>query len=280
MRITVGSESSVRLVGHGIQVEADYLLLPGITVSPIAPVEDLDSPVGTIGEFRERLNISAMAPMANFSLEIEADRSGEMLAAKTWNALWLFYLLALACRRPVIPLYTAARYGNPRFGLANRNLIIRALGSVALLTTRELDWARDHADAFDALTRVDRFSRAMRAYGNAQYLFDDDAKIMLLWAGIEGLLGVDAELRRRISLHAAILHDGLAEAKVAYFNRIKKGYDVRSKVVHGASVSREVLRAGYKLADEVLVALLRKVVVLGRVPGVAELDDLAASASL
>jgi hypothetical protein len=143
-----------------------------------------------------------MAPMADFSLEIEAERSGEMLAAKTWNALWLFHLLALACRRPVIPLYTAARYGNPRFGLANRNLVIRALAPVTLATTLELDWARDHAGTFDAPTRVDRFSRAMRAYGNAHYLFDDDAKIMLLWAGIEGLLGLDAELRRRFSLHA------------------------------------------------------------------------------
>lgn len=41
MRITVGSGSKVRLVGHGIQVAEEYPLLAGITVSPVAPVEDL-----------------------------------------------------------------------------------------------------------------------------------------------------------------------------------------------------------------------------------------------
>ncbi len=36
----------------------------------------------------------------------------------------------------------------------------------------------------------------MRCYSNVHYLFDNDARIMLLWAGVEGLLDIDSELRR------------------------------------------------------------------------------------
>lgn len=278
--VSVGTGTSVRIVGHGILVEEDYFLSPEITVSPTAPAVESSFGSRTVRELRNNLNIMAMEGLADFSLRIDDPRGGDALAAKAWNALWTFYLLALACRRPVIPLYSVAEMGSPRFTLANRNLVIHRLPSVATASAGELDWAREHSEAFDALLKVDRFTRAMRAYGNAHYLFDDDAKIMLLWAGIEGLLGIDAELRRRIALHAAILHDGSPEDKAAYFARIKKGYDLRSKVVHGAGAGSEALRDGYELANEVLLGLLRKVVTLGHVPEAAELDDLAACASL
>jgi hypothetical protein len=103
---------------------------------------------------------------------------------------------------------------------------------------------------------------------------------MLLWAGIEGLLDIDGELRRRIAMHAAILHDGNAKEKADYFTKVKKAYDVRSRVVHGSGTDAKTLRSAYLLASDILVSLLRKVVTLGRVPTVAELDHLAVGASL
>lgn len=221
----------------------------------------------------------AMEPLANFSLHITEDESGHALAAKTWNALWIFHLLALACRRPVIPLYCAANHGT-RFTLANRNLVIHRLPSLAPASDADLDWATAHFDTFHALLGENRSQNAVRCYGNAHYLFDDDAKIMLLWAGIEGLLDVDSELRRRIALHAAILLDGTPAEKALYFERVKKGYDVRSRVVHGSSAKPEMLQQGSALAGEVLLTLLRKCVELGRVPSGAELDERAAGVSL
>jgi len=59
---------------------------------------------------------------------------------------------------------------------------------------------------------------AARAYGNAHYLFDFDTRIMLLWAGIEDLLSVDAELSRRLALYAALLHKGTPAEKIAHFD--------------------------------------------------------------
>jgi hypothetical protein len=268
----------VNLVGHGITVDAERVIAPGISVSPATPTNNSSFGSRTVGELRETLNLMAMEPIADFSLRIVDPEGGRALAAKAWNALWVFHLLALACRRPVMPLYCAANHGT-RFTLANRNLVIHRQPSVAAAGETDLHWASRYFDAFQGLLGENRFQNAVRCYGNAHYLFDDDAKIMLLWAGIEGLLDVDSELRRRIALHAAILLDGTPQEKKSYFARIKKGYDVRSRVVHGSGAKPEVLRDGYALAGEVLLTLLRKCVELGCVPSAAELDERAASVS-
>lgn len=279
MRINVGTSNFVHLVGHGITIAVECEIAPGIILSGQVPTNDSSFGSRTVGELRETLNVMAMEPLANFSLHITEGESGHALAAKTWNALWIFHLLALACRRPVIPLYCAANHGT-RFTLANRNLVIHRLLSLAPASDADLDWATAHFDTFHALLGENRFQNAVRCYGNAHYLFDDDAKIMLLWAGIEGLLDVDSELRRRIALHAAILLDGTPAEKALYFERVKKGYDVRSRVVHGSSAKPEMLQQGSALAGEVLLTLLRKCVELGRVPSGAELDERAAGVSL
>jgi hypothetical protein len=279
MRIDVGSAPFVHLVGHGITIGTERQIAPGITVSSQAPTNDSSFGSRTVGELRETLNVMSMEPLADFSLHITEEQGGQALAAKTWNALWIFHLLALACRCPVLPLYCAANHGT-RFTLANRNLVIHRLPSVGPASDANLDWAAKHFDTFHGMIGEDRFQNAVRCYGNAHYLFDDDAKIMLLWAGIEGLLDVDSELRRRIALHAAILLDGNPAEKARYFERVKKGYDVRSRVVHGSRAKPETLQQGYALAGEVLLTLLRKCVELGRVPTTAELDERAAGVSL
>lgn len=275
----VGTAGFVNLVGHGITIEAEREIAPGIIVSGQAPTNDSSFGSRTVGELRETLNVMSMEPLADFSLRIIDDNGAQTLPEKAWNALWIFHLLALACRRPVMPLYFAANHGT-RFTLANRNLVIHRLPSVAPAGDNDLSWATVHFDAFHGLLNENRFQKAVRCYGNAHYLFDDDAKIMLLWSGIEGLLDVDSELRRRIALRASILLDGTPAEKALYFERVKKGYDVRSRAVHGSIAKPEMLQQGYELAGDVLLTLLRKCVELGRVPSAKELDERAASVSL
>jgi hypothetical protein len=120
----------------------------------------------------------------------------------------------------------------------------------------------------------------MRCYGNAHYLFDPDTRIMLLWAGIEGLLSVDAELNRRLALYAALLHNGSTAEKIAYFKEVKNAYAIRSRAVHGGRATAETLRVGYQTSSNILMGLLVRCVELGRVPSTDELDALAVSQSL
>ncbi|MBI1198707.1 MAG: hypothetical protein GC203_12665 [Phenylobacterium sp.] len=219
-----------------------------------------------------------METLADFSLRIEHPDGGEVLAAKAWNALWVFSLLSLAFRSPIIPLYSYAQ--DQGFAIANRNLMIRPREAVLEPVPEFLAWAAASMERFDVVLADQRFQTAQRYYNNAHYLVDDDAKIMLLWAGIEGLLGVEAEISRRIALHAAILLDGSPDEKAATYQAVKKAYAARSKVVHGVGMDRAALSTAYRFASDLLAKVLRKIVDLGRVPTMAELDRVAASGSL
>ncbi len=275
--IAVGLGNEIHIVGHGLTVTEEFALAPGITLSPATAMQT-SSFASSTSQLQTHAAILTMEGLADFSLRVEHPEGGEALAARAWNALWLFSLLSLAFRSPVIPLYSHSK--GRGFAIANRNLVIQRLSRIHAAAPEPLAWAAASLDRFNSLLDNPQFQAAQRYYNNAHYLFDDDAKIMLLWAGIEGLLGVDAEISRRIALHAAILLDGTPEEKAALFLAVRRAYALRSKVVHGAGMDPKRLSFAYEFAGELLVNVLRKMVDLGRIPSIAELDRLATSASI
>jgi hypothetical protein len=278
--VTVGREATkVYIAGHGMAIDKPFDLANGISVSP--EVIKQEHPFGsrTGREFQTMAAVLATQRIATFSVVVEDTTGGEALAINGWNALWVFSLLALACRSPVISLYSASNDPLPCFSNANRNVFIRPL-SVVRPTDDDLRWARHHYTAFDDLLSEARFSSAQRYYNNSHYVVDHDARIMLLWAGIESLLDVDQELSRRIALHAAILFDGDQAQKTERFRQVKRAYAIRSKVIHGNAPSNQGLSDAAVFASEVLLGLLRKVVELGRLPTGTELDEVAARGSI
>jgi hypothetical protein len=87
-----------------------------------------------------------------------------------------------------------------------------------------------------------------------------------LWAGFEALLGVTAELRFRISaLLATYLRPPGAE-RLSLFRRLKKLYDVRSMIVHGAPVKDKAVVAHIQEVRGVLSELLCRITEGGRCP--------------
>ncbi|MGA0603917.1 hypothetical protein ACO2Q3_24635 [Caulobacter sp. KR2-114] len=275
--IAVGTGGSVFITGHGVAIADEFELSPGITLTPEVPRQTA-SFGSTVSQLPAHAALLVMETVADFSIRIEHSDGGEALAVKAWNALWLFSLLSLAFRAPIIPLYSYAK--GRGFAVANRNLMIRPRPKVLEPAAESLAWAAASVGRFDAVLADRRFRTAQRYYNNAHDLFDDDAKIMLLWAGIEGLLGVDAEISRRIALHAAILLDGTPDEKMATYQAVKKAYAARSKVVHGVGMDQAALSSAYDFASGLLVKVLRKIVDLGRMPTMAELDRVAASGSL
>ena len=276
--IAAGSGTDLYIVGHGLSVDREAEIADGLFLSPERPSAFDGSFGSTTSSFQLHAAMLSMERIATFSLRVEHAAGGPALAAKGWNALWLFSLLSLACRSPVVSLYSVAK-GRPEPSLANRNLVIRPAEKIVPISDEQLQWAKANHPSFDKLIADRQFSAAQRYYNNAHYLPDLDARLMLLWAGIEGLLNVEGELRRRIALHTAILHDGDRDKKLAFFRDTKRAYDIRSKVVHGAQAGDEKLASAVGFAGDLLVGLLRKMIELGRVPSASELDDAAASLS-
>lgn len=272
--------SSILILRHGLKFEARQELATGVFVTPDVPlISQNDLETSTLSK-RERLAIDGMLPLANFALEVTLEEGGKALANKAWSSLWDFHLLSVCCGSPGFPLVSASQGRCSAFAIANRNLIINELTQVRTVTKNQVTWAAFNRSRFFSLIKDDRSSAAMRYFGNSHYLFDLDSRIMLLWAGIEGLLNIDSEHSRRISQYAAVLHDRSQPDKIAYAAKVRKAYGLRSRVVHGSKPKIDELEKGYEEASEILVRLIAKCVTLGRVPTRKELDTIAGTQSI
>jgi hypothetical protein len=271
--------TEIVILGHGLTVPEISELSSGIFLEPTVPQVDLAAASASSRSLTDYLTAVTSKTLATFCLRVKGE-TGHELVAKAWNALWLFHLLSLACAAPCFSLCTIANGKSEKYSAANRNVVLTSLPVIASASAAQIAWAKNNLHKFEGLIENDAFSSAMRCYGNAHYLFDIDTRIMLLWAGIEGLLSVDAELSRRIALYAALLHNGTPTEKRVYFNEVRKAYAIRSRAVHGGKASPTKLKAGYESASKILVGLLARCVELGRVPNSEELDALAVAQNL
>ena len=271
---------SVTLVGDGLKVAAAVELAPGIDLLPGEPPLGLSAAAERAENFKAYAIYVASQHLEKFSIRVSGFEGGKILAALAWNALWVFHLMSIASHAPCHSLYAVS--DDPRSTLTsiNRNVIFTRNTEPREIEEGDIAWACKYYQAFHALVGDPRFTPAVRALGNAQYLPDPDMAIMLLWAGIEGLLGVDAELSRRLALNASLLVEGTADDKLALYQRLKKAYGVRSKVVHGSSFQPDKLTSAASEARSILILLLRRCVELGRVPSVDEFDRVAAAGTL
>lgn len=275
--VAASDSKSVLIVGHGLTITDVFELSPGLFLQPNVPNLQLDATEKACNSFADYAAVVHGREIATFALRIEHEESSKALVTKAWNALWKFHLLSISCNYPCFSLYSVSDGRRPLFSAANRTPLVQPLPTLHLATTDELLWVRQNASMFDKLIHVPEFGAAMRCYGNAHYLPDLDIRIMLLWAGIEGLLSVDAELSRRLALYATLMFNGSPDEKILYFEEVKKAYAIRSRAVHGAGVKLGKLDAGYRSASRILAGLLARCVELGRVPSPAELDRLAVS---
>lgn len=255
----------------------DYELCEGITLVRTLPKFNYSNAADGSENFVDYASVVLGERLANFALRVDCAVSSKELAARSWNALWDFHLLSLAAQRPVCSLFSITQGAKENYRSANRGLISQTLERVDTIEKEDLGWARANKPNFDSLIGNSAFSAAIRCYGNAHHLPDLDMRIMLIWSGIERLLGVDAELSRRISLYSSMIIPGTQEERIDNFKRFKKLYSVRSKAVHGADTTKSVLRDGYRGASDLLNKLLRRCVEIGRVPTSTELDELAIS---
>src|SRR6185437_14102474 len=275
VRISVPANiESMRILGYGIKVKSAFVLADGIEVGYEVPKLDLKVAVKSAeNNILHYAGFNIMSTQASFALVISVPGGGRDLAIKTWNSLWVFWLLSLACDVDCFSLYTVTETGAD-YGIANHEITL-TFGRVRSGTERRLTWARAHFNTFNELIDEQKFSTALRYHGNAHHLRDIGARIMLLWAGIECLLGVQGEQRSRVSLYSAILCGGSPSLRFKKLTEVKKAYDRRSQVVHGGSVKHEEMEASAEFAAQLLRGLLRKCLELGRVPTPDEIDQTA-----
>jgi hypothetical protein len=279
--IVVAADSdAVFIAGHGILVPEPFELSHGITICPNPPHFEIQAVADGCDTLHDYAVVLSGIGLSSFYLKVEGGNPKE-LVVKGWNSLWLFHLLALACQSPCDPLYAWSGSDKPHFSVPNPHTIFQAPGPPIEASRTQLEWAQAHLQSFEILMHDQAFMRALRGYANSHHLFGYDSRLMQLWSGIECLFRVSSEISRTVALYSALLLDeGDAGMRYKTFKEIRKAYDIRSKVVHGALENSNSLGQAYDYASKLLARLLARCVELSRVPSAEELERTALAGHL
>jgi hypothetical protein len=264
------------LLGHGVRISGEVQLDRIAALVPEFPryQPDPDSEY----DFLTCASLIYMDRLADSAIRISHKRSSKELLQLAWNHLWTFRLISLACRSPYFQLFSASSSkGRTRYTIANRYLIFPEIREIHELTAQEAEWVGSNFGGFWEVMENPAFQNSVRYLANSYFIRDPEAQLMLTWAGIERLIGTEAELRHRVAVYATILSSLSEQEGYELFKKVKSAYDFRSRVVHGRVSDGEKIRNGLSDAQRILYNLLRRCVELGRVPPLSELERISMS---
>jgi hypothetical protein len=141
------------------------------------------------------------------------------------------------------------------------------------VTPTDASWVNGHFPTFNKLaSESESFRFALEAAVDWRYAKDARAAVSRLWSGIEALFGIKSELVYRISLYCACLQAKRGDGRIKKFHQVKELYDLRSKAVHGATLSDEEMASALNDSFELLSGLLLSTISRGRIPTSDDLD--------
>lgn len=125
-------------------------------------------------------------------------------------------------------------------------------GNRILFTKNDAKWIEDRMENSLKLWEEASFRLAFIACQDWRYAKDRRIAITRIWSGIEAIMGVNMELKFRISSLVASLLEPRGKRRLKKYRKVQKLYDIRSRVVHGDNKLREskiseVLEASYDL---------------------------------
>lgn len=121
--------------------------------------------------------------------------------------------------------------------------------------------------------RADRkFHFALESFDGSYEETDPRMAAAKVWGGIEGLFGISSELRFRLALYVAAVLCPPGPERLELNKKMRRLYDERSKVVHGADVEPAALTQHVLASQEILGGLLRDAIMLGRMRTIDEVE--------
>ena len=122
------------------------------------------------------------------------------------------------------------------------------------------DWVNRNLDEFSIQMNDARFEMAIQALTEHQQQSSFRLSTAALWSGIEALFGINTELRFRLSSVISSYLEERGLNRISLYNDFKHQYDVRSKAVHGSTISDEELSNHIIWTRSLLARIIIKIV--------------------
>jgi len=187
--------------------------------------------------------------------------SQKQLAIDAWNSLWDVVLLSalfdcdavcnFQCNKSIEKISEDCE-----FHITNHQL--RGLTTPNYcLTDNDIYWIEKSFSTARNLLDQKNFSNAIHCLATYHWHSLPQARLALLWSGIEGLFDIDSELVFRLSLYISRFLEGdNQEKRKETFLQVRKLYSQRSAAVHG---TREIKEPNKSVIDS--AQLLRRIIV-------------------
>src|ERR1017187_2929102 len=206
----------MRISGHGKET---FLYLNGLRVTrpihlgknaELLPASCSPEPDDIIAVSHTEIDIGVVALFLRSvasQIHIHAESSKE-LATTAWNTVWDAVLLSAFCNCDVIcnmQSDTPAEKFNAKSQLEITNYHLRGFcsGAPHSMNDDEAIWFENNIGRSRSLLSLQHFQNAVHCLATYRWHSLPRVQLAVLWAGIEGLFGVESEIVFRLSLYAA-----------------------------------------------------------------------------
>jgi hypothetical protein len=241
----IGGRRATYLLLSGITVQRSVRLAPGIELMPLSEWSSPRPLLGGLDLIDTHFAMLAL-PWIDSQLKVSGAGSADV-ATRAWNALWDAMLLSALFDVPVnCSLQSTAAIENftdkSRINVVHYRVYEPPAGRGLAIPEEDCSWLEGNFEAAQALLTGHGFQNAVHCLATYRWHSLPRAQLALIWAGIEGLFGVDSEIVFRVSLYSAkFLAADDPEQQRVIFNDIKRLYGVRSKAVHGGKLKGDPL---------------------------------------
>ncbi|MBC8376202.1 MAG: hypothetical protein H8E26_09145 [FCB group bacterium] len=242
----VSSNNVTYLLLNGIETPISFELGEGITFAPADTSHlDLTTALSTVTTPDDIPVVTAFIPLIRSQFIITGDTAKET-AGLAWNAQWDALLLSAIFLTEVgfnLQSNVSAERINEDSTLRATNYQMYGFTNQPpySLSDEDVEWLKKSFLKARNLLSSEQFMTAVHSLATFRWHSHPRIRIAVLWAGIESLFNISAELRFRLSQYAArFLYPESSDKMKDCYRETLKLYDLRSKAVHGSKMKGDV----------------------------------------
>ena len=129
----------------------------------------------------------------------------------------------------------------------------------------DAEWAAENISRVAGLVSKKPFKNALMAFNNINNVLDPSLSLIVAWSGLESLFAIEAEHTFKLGVLISYFLES-AQKRQELFDSLKKNYRLRSRFVHGTSITGSEAHQATQETFNVLRRALTRCIETGTLP--------------
>lgn len=266
----------------GLKMESDSM-----EIEPLARFSRVFEPPGEVELAAACSDPTVFGAVARYSkgieFELEVNREGVSDQSVFNLAWWIVSAVRIRTCAEVLVVAVADHSWSTIAAIDDRTCHVQLLedhpksrlfSEVRVIARDDIDWVVRHLTSFAELLEKPQFRLAVDSFCSHNQAVSTRMAGAMLWSGIEALFSINSELRFRLAAYVATTLEQRGMDRIECYRRVKRLYDFRSRLVHGAAVQETAIVEHVVEVRVLLSRLICQIAESGRIHGEAETEEL------